>query len=97
MGVLGVRTGGEADGLVAGGEVNVKPRDKSVNEIITLDGQLERRAEGKIGGGAGVEIEGENGGGVGNNCLELDSVDEGFGDGCLLERRVVESINIVPD
>lgn len=78
VGVLCVRAGGEADRLVAGREVDVEPGDEGVDEVVALDGQLEGGGEGQVGRGAGVEVEGEDGHGVGDDRLELDRVDEGF-------------------
>jgi hypothetical protein len=92
-----VGTRGEADGLVAGGELDVEPGDKGVDEIVTLDAKVEGNVEGEVGGGAGVEIEGEDGGRVGDDGLELDGVDEGLGEGGLLEGSVVEAVDVVPD
>src|SRR3954468_19751381 len=34
--VLGVRTGGEVDGLVAGAELDIEPSDESVDEVAAL-------------------------------------------------------------
>jgi hypothetical protein len=95
--VFGVRAGGEADGLVAGGEVNIEPRHEGVDKVIAFDGELEGRGEGEIGYSASVEVEGEDWGGVGDDGLELDGVDERLGEGGLLERGVIETVDIVPD
>lgn len=89
--------GREADGLVAGGEVNVEPGHEGVDEVVALDGELEGRGKGEVGHGAGVEVKGEDGRGVGDDSLELDGVDEGLGEGGFLERGVVEAVDIVPD
>ena len=43
--VLCVRASREANGLVAGGKVNVKPRDESVDKVIAFDGEVEWGAE----------------------------------------------------
>lgn len=95
--VLGVWAGGEADGLVAGGEVDIEPRDESVHEVVAAGVKGEGGGEGKVGNGAGVQVEGEDSGGVGDNGLDLDGVDEGLGEGGLLEGRVVESVDVVPE
>lgn len=79
MSVLGVGAGGEADGLMAGGEVDVEPRDKGVDEVVTLDVQLKVGGEGQVGDGASVEIEGEDRGRVGNDGLDVDGINEGLG------------------
>lgn len=78
VGVLGVGAGGEADGLVASGEVDVEPRDEGVDEVVALGRQGEGGVEGEVGGGAGVEVEGEDGDGVGDDGLEVNGVDEGL-------------------
>jgi len=97
VGVLGVGAGREADRLVARGEVDVKPRDQGVDEVVALDRQLERSGKGQVGRGAGVEIEGEDRRRVRNNRLQVDGVDERLGQGRLLEGRVVEAVDVVPD
>lgn len=58
VGVLGVGARGEANGLVAGGELDVEPGDERVDEIVAPRGQLEGAAEGEIGGLDFVEVEG---------------------------------------
>jgi hypothetical protein len=88
---------GEADRLVAGGEINVKPGNECVDEIIAAGIKDERSSKSQVGGCAGVEVEGEDGGGVGNDGFNLDSVDEGLGKSGVLERGVVEAVNVVPD
>ena len=82
---------------MASGEVDVKPGDQSVHEIVSTAVKRKWGGEGKVGGGAGVEIEGQNGGRVGDNGLDLDSVDKGLGKGGVFKRGVVETINVVPD
>lgn len=76
VGVLGVRASGEADGLVAGGEVDVEPGDKGMDEVISLGGEGEGSVEGEVGGGASVEVEGEHGNGVSDDRLKIDSIDQ---------------------
>lgn len=95
--VLGVGAGGEADGLVAGGEVDVEPRDKGVDEVVTLDGQVKFGGEGQVGNGASVEIEGEDRGGVGYDGLDVDGINEGLGQSRGLQGSIVEAVDIVPD
>lgn len=97
VGVFGVGTSREANGLVTCGEVNVEPGHKGVDEVVALDGELEGRGKGEVGHGAGVEVKGEDGRGIGDDSLELDGVDEGLGEGGFLERGVVEAVDIVPD
>jgi len=92
-----VGTGAEADWLVACGEINIEPCDQCVDEIIAAGIKDERSSKSQVGGCAGVEVEGEDGGGVGNDGFNLDSVDEGLGKSGVLERGVVEAVNVVPD
>lgn len=58
MRVLCVWAGGEADGLVAGGEIDVEPCDQSVYEIIAAAVEDEGGGEGEVGGCTCVEVEG---------------------------------------
>ena len=50
VGVLGMGTGREADRLVAGGELDIKPGHEGVDEIVPSALQVERTAEGQVGG-----------------------------------------------
>lgn len=95
--VLCVWAGRKADWLVACGEVNIEPCDKGVYEVVAAAVEDEWGGEGEVCGCAGVEIEGKDGGGVGDNGLDLDGVDERLGQGGVLERRVVESVDVIPD
>lgn len=97
VGVFGVGAGGEADGLVACGEVNVEPGHEGVDKVVALDGDFEGRGKGEVGHGACVEVESEDGGRVCHDRLDVYRVDEGLGQSRLLERRVVEAVDIVPD
>lgn len=89
--------GAESDRLVAGGELDVEPGNEGVDVVGAADAKLVWEAEVQIVGGAGVEIESENGAWVGDNGLELDGVDKGLGEGSQLERSVVESVDVIPD
>jgi len=95
--VLCVRARGEADGLVAGGELDVEPGDEGVDVVGAAHGQLEGEGEGEVVGRDGVEVEGQNGAGVGHDGFQLDGVDEGFCEGGDFERGVVEAVDVVPD
>lgn len=97
VGVLGVRASGEGDGLVARGEFDVKPSHQRVNEVVASSSQIKRYTVGQIGNSALVQVEGEDTGGVGNDGLHLNSINEGLGEGSCLERGVVESVDIIPD
>lgn len=97
MRVLCVGAGAELDGLVAGGELNVEPGDQGVHVVGAADGERIGEVEGEIGDLAGVEIEGDERCRVGDDGLEIDSVDEGLGEGGALEGGVVEAPDVVPD
>lgn len=97
MCVLGVRAGGEADRLVASAELDIEPRNESVNEVGTVSGKLVRHLEGKVGGSDGVEVESDDLAGLGNQSLHLDGVNQGLGEGNLLHGAVVEAVDVVPD
>lgn len=97
VGVLGVGTGGELDGLVAGGELDVEPRDHGVDVVGAAHGEGEGELEGEVCDGAGVQVDGDDRSGVGDNGLELDGVDEGLGESGVLQRAVVEAPDVVPD
>jgi len=92
-----MRSGGEADGLVAGGEVDVEPCDKRVDKIISAAVEGEGGGKSQVGGRAGVEVEREDGGGVRNHGFDLDGINKGFGERSLLEGGVVEAVDVVPD
>jgi hypothetical protein len=95
--VLGMGTGAESNWLVASSEVNVEPCDESVDEVVATAIEDKGRGECEVGGCAGVEIEGEDCGWVGDNSLDFDGIDERFGEGSVLEWGVIESVDIVPD
>lgn len=95
--VLGVWAGREADWLVAGGEIDVEPGDDGVDEVVAAGVEEEWGSEGQVGESALVEVEGQDGGWVGHNGLDLDGVDEWLGEGSLLEWGVVEAIDVVPE
>jgi hypothetical protein len=97
VGVLGVRASREVDGLVAGAEVDIEPGDKSVDEVAALGSEGVGNLEGKVGGGDGVKVEGDDGARVSHESLHLDSVDEGLVKSDLLHGAVVKAIDIVPD
>ena len=79
MRVLRVRTGGELDRDVAGGEIDVEPCDQGVDVIASLYFKGERDFEGQVVDGDGVEVEGYDADGVGDAGFHFDDVDEGFG------------------
>lgn len=95
--VLGVWAGGETDRLVACGEVDVEPSNEGVDEVVSSGVEDEGAGEGKVRSSAGVEVKSEDCGGVGDDCLDLDSVHEGLGKGGLLQGGVVEAVDVVPE
>lgn len=95
--VLGVGARGEAHGLMARAELDVEPGDQGVDVVGAADGEVEGEFEGQVSGLDGVEVDGEDGSGVGDDSFELDRVDEGFGEGCGFEGGVVEAPDVVPD
>lgn len=97
VGVLGVWAGAEADGFVAGGELNVEPGDKSVDVVGAADGEVVWEGECEVGDGACIEVECEDGTGVGDDGLELHGVDEWLSESSELKRGVVEAVDVVPD
>jgi hypothetical protein len=97
VGVLCVGTRGELDGLVAGGELDVEPGDDGVDEVGAAHLKVEGHVEGEVSDSAGVEVEGEDGGGVRDDGFDVDRVDEGLGHGGGFEGRVVEAPDVVPD
>jgi hypothetical protein len=97
VGVFCVGASRELDGLVAGRELNIEPSDDGVDVVGTADGEGVREVECEILNLAGVEIEGDERDGVGDDGLEVDSVDKGLGEGGTLERGVVEAPDVVPD
>ena len=95
--ILGVRTSGESDGLVASSELNIEPRDDGVDEVVTLDGKRVWDFEGQVCWCDCVQIQGEHGAGVRDNSLHFNSIDKGLGEGDVLHGAVVKSINVVPN
>ena len=82
---------------MAGREFDIEPRDQSVHEIVSPTTECKGLCEGEVGGSDSVEIEGDHGGGVGNDGFHLNGVDEGLGEGGVLEGGEVEAVDVVPD
>lgn len=97
VGVLGVGTGGKAEGLVAGGELNIEPRDEGMDVVVALDVEGELSGERELLNGDGVEINRVGEARLGDNSLELDGIDQRFRERDLLHGGVVEAIDVVPD
>ncbi len=74
-----MRAGREADRLVTGCEVDIKPCDKRMHKVIATAGQLKVRIEGEISSRAFVEIEAQDGRWVCHGSLDLNCVNQGFG------------------
>lgn len=95
--VLGVWACRKANRLMAGGKLDVEPGDDGVDEVAAADFEAKGAVEGEVFNSAGIEIEGEDGRGVGDDGFNVDGVDEGFGHGRFFERGVVETPDVVPD
>lgn len=82
---------------MACGEVNIKPGDQGMDEVVSLTPKLEWLRKCQFLHRHGVEINREYRAWVGDECLHFHSVDQWFGQGTLLHRTVVEAVDIVPD
>jgi hypothetical protein len=89
--------GGESDRFVAGGEIDVKPCDQCMDEVISSHIKSEWTGEGEVLGGTGIEVESEDRCWIGDYSFDFDCVDKWFGEGSMLQRGVIKSINIIPD
>lgn len=90
-------TGGESDGFVAGGEIDVKPCDQCMDEVISSRFKSKWTRECEVPGGTGIEVEGEDRCWIGDYGFDLDCVDKWFGESGMLQRGVIKSVNIIPD
>lgn len=97
VGILGVRARREADRLVACREVDIEPSDKGMDEIVTSAGKFEGNRKSKIVHGAFIQIKGQDSNRVSDSSLDLDIVNERLGKSSLLERGIVESVDIIPN
>lgn len=97
MRVLGVRARAEPYGLVAGGELDIEPGDEGVDEVVAAAREGEVGGEGQVFGGDFVEVDGQDGDGVGDYGFHLYRVDEGFGERGAFEGGEVEAPDVVPD
>jgi len=79
--VLGMRARAKPYRLMTGGKLDVEPGYQGVDVVGAPAGEVEGQAEGEVGWGAGVEVEGDDGAGVCDDSFEIDGVDEGFGEG----------------
>lgn len=95
--VLSVRTGREADRLVASAELDIEPCNQGVDEVVPSYGQLPLLCECKVLLGDGVQVEGDHRCRICDDSLHLDGVDKRLGQGGGFQRRVVEAIDVVPD
>lgn len=82
---------------MASGEIDVEPSDESVDKIVASAVEHEGGLKGEVCGCAGIEVEGEDGGGVGYYSFDFDGVDERFGESGVFEGAVVEAVHVVPD
>lgn len=97
MRVFRVGPSRELNRLVALCELDIEPGNDGVNEVISAGVECEGCDEGKVLGLDGVQVEGDNSGGVSDYGLHVDDVNEGLGHGGGFEGSVVEAPNIVPD
>lgn len=77
--VFGVRACGEADGFMACCEVDVEPGDEGMYEVVSSNIESEGRGESKVGGFAGVEVEGQDSSWISDHGFDFDSVHEWLG------------------
>ena len=92
-----MRTSGKRNWLVTCRELDVKPSNQGVYEVDPPNVEDVRGLERKIGGGNGVEIDREHSRGVGHTGFDFYRVHQRFCQCCVLQRRVVEAVDIVPD
>lgn len=97
MSIFGMWTGAETNRLVTSRKFDVEPCNERMNVIRAANLKLERKGKGKISGGDGVEIEGDDSAGVGNDGLELYCVDQRFRECSDFERSIVKTVDVVPD
>lgn len=96
VGVLSVGTGAKVDGLVAGVEGDIEPGDEGVDIIIAVGGDREGDLEVQVLLLDGQDVNVLEPAGASDDGLGIDGVDKGLLEGDLLDRRVVESVDIVP-
>ena len=84
MGVFRVWTGRKSDGLVTGRELNVKPCDESMNEIIPSASKTEWCSERELCGGDGVKVDCEDRAWICDQSFHFDGVDQGLCKGAFL-------------
>ena len=82
---------------MAGREIDIKPCDQCVDEIISSCIKSKWTGEGEVFGGTIVEVESEDRGWIGDYGFNFDCVDKRFGEGCMLQWRVIKPIDIIPD
>lgn len=92
-----MRSSGESYRFVAGGEFDVEPGDKSVNEVIAADRQVKGKFECEIVGRTFVEVECDYCARIGNHGFEFDCVDQGFSESGHLQRCIVKAVDVIPD
>lgn len=97
VGILGVGSSGELDGLVAAGKLDVEPGEEGVNVVISggLDGKVGLEGQVLLLDGGDVDV--LDLAGLGDDRLEIDGVDEGLSESDLLDAAVVETVDVVPE
>ena len=97
VGVFGVRTGGEAYGLVACSKVDIEPGDQGVREIVAADSEGERCGESEVGRLNSVKVDGKDEARVRDHCLEVDGIDERLGKSNGLKWGEIKAVYRLPD
>ena len=87
----------KSNGLVASSEVDIEPSNQRVDKIISPTFQSERDVEGQVYCRNGIEVDSKDGGWFRNASFHLNRVNERFGQRGVFQRRVVETIDVIPD
>ena len=82
---------------MAGSKVDIEPGNESMDEIAAPTIQRKGGLKSQIGGRDSVEIDGEDGSGVGNDSFHFDGINKWLGQGAVFQRRKVKPVDIVPD
>lgn len=95
--VLCVRSSRELYGLVAARKVDVEPAEESVDVVVTGSVELEWDLEVEVLFGDRSEVNVPDGARSGSDRLEVDAVYQRLTECDLLDARVVEAVDVVPD
>ena len=66
-------------------------------EVVPTAVKDEGRRECKVGGSAGVEVECQDGGWVGDHSLDFDGVNKRFGESGGFKWAIIEAVDVIPD